>query len=141
MMNYREDISSEEELAKLRDEGKVSEAEYEQLRQAMQRTAESQGEGAPAAGEQGKSKHKRGKIAFALMLVGIIGPFLLYFVAHLLAPPEPNGQLRLGAALLPAFALEVAAFAMGIMAWPDVFAKAAVVGSGFSVVVLLLFTG
>lgn len=47
-------ISSEEELVKLRDEGKVSEAEYEQLRKAMEKTREGQAERAcdppPAAG-------------------------------------------------------------------------------------------
>ena len=133
-------VSSEEELAKLLDEGKISEAEYRELLAAMQKRTEGGGESATTATERGKSKRRLGKIAFALMLVGIIGPFLLYFVVHLLAPPQPNACLNVGTLLLPAIALEVAAFAMGIMAWPDVFAKAAVVGSGFSVVVLLLFT-
>jgi hypothetical protein len=130
--------SSQEELRMLRDEGKVSEAEYEELRAAMQRTAEG-GDKSPAA-EQPKSKRKLGRIAFTLMLVGIVGPFILYFVVHLLVPPEPNARLNVGTLLLPALALEVAAFAMGIIAWPDVYAKAAVVASGFSVALLLLCT-
>ena len=138
-MENLSDVSSEEELAKLRDEGKITDAEYEQLLAAMQRTAEGKDESA-LAGHRARSKRKLGSIAFALMLVGIIAPFLLYFVVHRLAPPEPNVGLNPGRLLAPALALEVAAFAMGIMAWPDVFAKAAVVGSGFGVVVLLLFT-
>jgi hypothetical protein len=137
-MENLSDVSSEEEVAKLRDEGKITDAEYEQLLAAMQSTAE--GEGKSSAAEQQKSKRKLGRIALGLMLVGIIGPFLFYFVAHLLVQPEPNAWTNVGTLLLPALALEVAAFAMGIMAWPDVFAKAAVVGSGFYVVVLLLFT-
>lgn len=137
MKEQRHD-SSQEELRMLRDEGKVSEAEYEELRAAMQRTAEGGGKSPPD--EQERSKRKLGRIAFALMLLGIIGPFVLYFVVHLLAPPEPNVGRSPGTLLLPALALEVAAFAMGISAWPDVYAKAAVVVSGFCVVVFVLFT-
>jgi peptidoglycan/LPS O-acetylase OafA/YrhL len=136
-MEHTPDISSEEELSRLRDEGKVSEAEYEELRAAMRTTAER--ERKSEAPEQPRSKRRRGKIAFALMLVGIIGPFLLYSAVNLLAPPEPNWGRSPGTELLAALALEVAAFAMGISAWPDVFAKAAVVVSGFCVVVFVLF--
>jgi hypothetical protein len=137
-MENLSDVSSEEELVRLRDQGKISEVEYGELLAAMQKTAER--ERKSEAPEQPRSKRRRGKIAFALMLLGVIGPFVLYSVVHLLAPPEPNMGRYPGTELLAALALEVAAFAMGISAWPDVFAKAAVGGSGFSVVVLLLFT-
>jgi hypothetical protein len=130
-------VSSEEELLRLRDEGKITEAEYEQLRKAMEKTREGQAERAGV--EQEKSKRRRGRTAFALMLVGIMGPCLLYLAVNLLAPPKPNWERSPGAELLAALALEVAAFAMGISAWPDVYAKAAVVVSGFCIVVFVLF--
>ncbi|HUT30596.1 MAG TPA: hypothetical protein VMX13_12450 [Sedimentisphaerales bacterium] len=73
-MQNTANISSEEELLQLRNEGKITEAEYEQLRAAMEMTKKGEAEkGAPEA-EGVKWKRKMGKRAFILMLAGFIVP-------------------------------------------------------------------
>jgi len=159
-------VSSEEELLQLRNEGKISEDEYEELRSAMRKSTKPDFELPPVAAESPKSKRRLGKIAFYFMLAGIILPAVWYFgmirrpAVSIPAPTKyvvgPNGEK----ATAPAgeeFAevtvgetrhgwppwltgliliLEIAAFVMGVIAWPDVFAKATVV-TILSIVVLV----
>jgi hypothetical protein len=123
-------VSSEEDLLQLRNEGKVSEAEYQDLLAAMRKTLLSGDEKLASGIDKTKSKRKLGKRAFVLMLLGIILPLVLYLIA--------------GLALWPKFflglVLEIAAFVMGVVAWPDDFGKAAVAGSvAIMVIAILLF--
>jgi len=172
-------VSSEEELLQLRNEGKISKDEYEQLRSAMRKSTKLDVE-TPAAGvEQAKSKRKLGKIAFCLMLVGIfVVPVWFSYgwvvdyratAAERRVPVPtridigPNGEEFTGANgenfaevaygehrrgmggtgfwLFAGFSLilEIAAFVMGVIAWPDLFAKATVVTISSVVVLALLF--
>ena len=55
-------ISSEEELLQLRNEGKISEEEYEELHDAMQKSTKLGVEPPPAAIDKAKSKRKLGGI-------------------------------------------------------------------------------
>lgn len=64
-------VSSEEELLQLRNEGKISEDEYEELRSAMRKSAKLDVEAPTAVTDEAKSKRKLGKIVFFLMLAGI----------------------------------------------------------------------
>ena len=162
-------ISSEEELLQLRNEGKITEDEYEELRGAMWRSTKPDFEHPPVAAESPKSKRRLGKIAFYFMLAGIILPAVWYFgmirrpAVSIPAPTKyvvgPNGE-KSAAPAVEEFAevtvgemrhgwppwligliliLEIAAFVMGVIAWPDVLAKATVVTISFIIVVGFLF--
>ena len=65
-------VSSEEELLQLRNEGKISEAEYQDLLATMRKPSPNGDEDAAPEIDKAKSKRKQGKIAFVLMFVGII---------------------------------------------------------------------
>ena len=68
-MENLSNISSEEELMKLLEEGKISQAEYEELHTAM---IENPNEKSSLETCVPESKDKLGKRAFILMLAGII---------------------------------------------------------------------
>ena len=65
-------VSSEEELLQLRNESKISEAEYQDLLAAIQKATKVDTEPAAPEADKARSKRKLGKIAFVLMLLGII---------------------------------------------------------------------
>jgi len=135
-------VSSEEELLQLRNEGKISEAEYQDLFAAMKKNARVDAE--PPAPEIDKAKQKRklGKTAFGTMLAGIILPVVIFGLVYaLVPPPAPNAQLGWGHLFLLGIVLEIAAFVMGVIAWPDVFGKATVVSISLILVLLVLFLG
>ncbi|MHC4659475.1 MAG: cell division protein CrgA [Planctomycetota bacterium] len=134
-------VSSEEELLQLRNEGKISEAEYRELRNAMQTTKKADAEPPAPKIEKAKSKRKLGKVAFALMLVGVILPVVLYWSAETAAQiHDPNMHVGIGGyRFYLGVLLEIAAFVIGVIAWPDVFAKATVVTISLIIVLLFLF--
>lgn len=130
------DISSEEELLELRNTGKISEAEYQDLFEAMRKTSQSGNEEVAAGVDKTKSKRRLGKKAFVLMLLGIMLPFSCFFIIETLAPPNA------GAAIAPWFflglALEIAALTMGIKSWSNDYGKAAAIASGIIIVLGVL---
>ena len=133
-------VSSEEELLQLRNEGKISEEEYEELRGAMRKSTKLDVELTAAGTDQAKSKRKLGKIAFYLMLGGIVlGPVCYLVFGCMIFPtsrPEHGPWL-----LMVGLPLEIAAFTMGVIAWPEVLAKATVIAVSlisFIVVLALL---
>jgi len=130
-------VSSEEELLQLRDEGNISEDEYEELYDAMQKSTKLDVEPPLAATDKPKLKHKLAKIAFILMSLGIILPSICFMAVETLAPP--NSHAAIGPWFFLGLALEIPAFAMGVVAWPDAFAKATVVTISFVVVLVFLF--
>jgi len=184
-------VSSEEELLQLRNEGKISEDEYEELRSAMRKSTKLDVEPPTAVTDKAKSKRKLGKTAFTLMLTGFILPALGCGLTVIIGgvQTEPTllgvqeyrkltnstntGNLRqreqrveelmrqheqrieelkrateakrnaLVAMLAVWFflcvALEIVAFALGVIAWPDTFAKATVVTISSITVLAFLF--
>jgi len=177
-------VSSEEELLQLRNEGKISEDEYEELHDAMRKSTKLDVEPSPAATDKPKSKRKLGKTAFTLMLAGFILPALGYGFTVIIGGVQREampirvsadqkltnstntGNLRkyeqqfeqrvdelkrateakqtalvatLAAWFFLCVALEIGAFVLGVIAWPDVFAKATVVTVSFVVVLVFLF--
>ncbi|MBN2594109.1 MAG: hypothetical protein JXA81_11425 [Sedimentisphaerales bacterium] len=126
-MDNISNISSEEELLQLRNDGKISETEYQDLLEAMRKTSLGGDEKLASGMEKTQSKQKLGKIALVLMFLGIIIPIALYMIS--------------GLALWPKFflclTLEIAAFVMGIISWPNVYGKAAVITiSGITLVIV-----
>jgi hypothetical protein len=160
-MQSTPNISSEEELLQLRNEGKINQAEYRQLSDAMRKRSEVK---QPAV-EQEKpgtgSKRALGVTAFCIMLAGLIIPAACYaaleYAAHnehqesvlrgtgqpaALHSVQPTaGPMHVGIGpwffLLVGF--EIAAFVLGVIAWPDVFAKATVVCLSSIVVLVIVF--
>jgi hypothetical protein len=134
-------ISSEEELLQLRNEGKITEAEYQDLLATMRKPSPNGNEDTAPEIDKAKSKRKLGKIAFTLMLVGIILPALFFVLAEIMAQATPEiGHSGSALWLLLGLAFEIAAFVLGVIAWPDAFAKATVITISAIVVLVLLFT-
>ncbi len=187
-MENTPNVSSEEELLELRNEGKISENEYEELRSAMRKSTKVEVEPSTPTKDKAKAKRKLAKIAFTLMLTGLTGFILPALVGYGLtiirggvqreATPirvsadqkltnsTNTGNLRkyeqqfeqrvdelkrateakqtalvatLAAWFFLCVALEIGAFVLGVIAWPDVFAKATVATISFVVVVGFLF--
>jgi len=134
-------ISSEEELLGLRREGKISETEYRELLGAMRKGPSSGTDAAPPESDEAASKRRLGKIAFVLMLVGIVLPVMLVaivlpVVCWLFSASEPDIDVYCFA-LFAVF--QVAAFVFGVSSWPDVYGKATVTVVALMGVVTLKF--
>ena len=128
-------VSSEEELLGLRNEGKISEAEYQDLLSAMSSSAPApQGPVQPQPSEAAAT-HRRGRTALIIMLVGFLLPALGYgILAMLLAGPKIAPWFFL------ALAFQIVAFALGVSSWRDVYAKATVTTiSVIAAFILLLY--
>jgi hypothetical protein len=145
-MENIKNASSEEELLQLRNEGKISEVEYNDLLGAMKSWPAKPEDALPGA-EKSRSKRKLGKIAFYLMLAGIIVPMICLGVCiwSNYRPWRINEKLihaDLDFATPACFALwaviEGIAFVLGVIAWPDAFGKATVALITFILVLLLL---
>jgi len=137
-----ENVSSEQELLAMRQEGKISEEEYRQLRDAMNASSDKSSEKPEPVSDKAKSKRKLGLIAFCLMLAGFILPIIFLLILRYIVSVNNNGTDVgwFGLGIILSIALEIAAFVMGLIAWPDVFAKATVITSSILLVIMLLFT-
>jgi len=129
-------ISSEEELLQLRDEGKISEAEYNDLLAAMRTPPPQSNEDAVLGTDKAKFKYKVGRIAFVFMLVGIVQPittFLLYFAI--------TGRYPVNAIFFRAVFvfMQFFAFVLGVISWPDVYGKATVIVVAIMASVMAIF--
>ena len=132
-------ISSEEELLELRNEGKISEAEYQDLLETMKKASRSRGEKLVPEIDKTKSKRKLGIIAFVLMLMGIILPIAWFLFIELLVESEPDTHAAIGPSFFLGLAHELAALVMGVIAWSDDFGKGTMAGSVAIMVIALLF--
>jgi hypothetical protein len=118
-------VSSEEELLQLRNEGKISEEEYEQLRAAMQKTPQAGVESGIPETDKAIPKRKLGITAFILMLVGIILPVIIYVICRFLI----DKHAAKGVSIFIFYALQLASVGTGIAARTDIFGKAAAIAS------------
>ena len=71
-------VSSEEELLQLRNEGKISEAEYHDLLSAMRKPSPSISKETISETDKAKFKRTLGRIACVFMTVGILLPIQLF---------------------------------------------------------------
>jgi hypothetical protein len=133
-------VSSEEELLQLRNEGKITEDEYEELLETLRKTTSPDiGPDVPET-NKAKSKRKLGIIAFVLMLTGIVLPVACYFIVELLAQATAeNAHAAIGPWFFLGLVLEIAALGTGIASWADPFGKAAVIASSLILIAVLLF--
>lgn len=124
-------ISSQEELLQLRNEGRISEEEYKELFVAMRKSLVSDAERLLQKEAKSKKKRRMGIGAFVWMLGGIIFPIGFAVASNSLIEPT---------FLCFAFIWEVSAFVLAIFAWPDTFGKTTMIASACIFVAASLFT-
>ena len=121
-------ISSEQELMQLRNEGKITDDEYEQLHTAMQASAQNSVQTTEPAPKEEKSKRKLAITGFCLMLVGFTLPFILWYIAEQAAQAhDPNMHAAMSLWFFMSVIFEITALTIGIIAWPERLAKATVI--------------
>ena len=137
-MKNASNISSEEELLELRNDGKISQAEYDDLLCAMEKP--------PALGADIPTlessiqdlKRKQGKIAFYLMLAGIIVPIVSFFICFAISGGG-EGDVIFNVCFFLCVLIEIPAFVFGVISWPDVLGKATVAINSILTVVVILY--
>ncbi|MBL7154547.1 MAG: hypothetical protein ISS79_12600 [Phycisphaerae bacterium] len=129
-------ISSEEELLQLRDEGKISEAEYQDLLAAMRTPPPQSNEDTAPGTDKAKFKYKVGRIAFVFMLVGIALPIAVFLLDFAI-----TGRYKVDAIFSRTVfvVMQLFAFVLGVTSWPDVYGKATVVVVAIMASVMAIF--
>jgi hypothetical protein len=86
------------------------------------------------------SKHKQGKIAIYLMSAGFVLPILCFITSFIISEHFYLGEMDVVVALCFALCvfLEVPAFVLGVISWPDVLGKATVTTISVLVGILIL---
>jgi len=153
-----ENASSEQELLELRRDGKISEDEYKQLLGAMKTSPIKKVKKTEPIKAKVKSKRKLGLIAFFLMLAGVILPVIFFLgtilIIRIVGPEnlsrtcfiwiirtvDPGYSYHYFVApwIILGVILEITAFVMGIIAWPDAFGKATVITTSILFVLMIL---
>jgi hypothetical protein len=87
------------------------------------------------------SKHKQGKIAIYLMSAGLVLPIVCFFISYVVSTHFGLGEMDVVTAICFAFCLflEVPAFVLGVISWPDVLGKATVTTISVLTGILFLF--
>ena len=134
-MEHAVDINSEEELLGLKNEGKITETEYNDLLSAIRKPPPEPTE-PPALSYEDASKQKLGKIAFYLMVAGIVVPTIVFLISFAITGGG-EGDVIFSVCTFLCILLELPAFVLGVISWPDVFAKAAV-ASIFAIILLVV---
>ena len=131
-------ISSQEELLQLRNDGKISQAEYDDLLGAMEKLPRAGVEVRTLEHSTQDSKHRLGKVAFYLMLAGIAAPILIFVVSFAISGGG-EGDVIASVCFFLSVLIEIPAFVVGVISWPDVLGKAAVITIAVMTVLALLF--
>ena len=137
-MDSVSDVSSEEELLRLRNEGRISEAEYRDLLGAMKRQPPSDDQVGVPESDEAASKRKYGKIAFCLLLAGIVLPMVSFLDCFLISGGG-EGDVIFSGCLWLCMLLETLAFVFGVVSWPDVLGKTTVATVSAMAALALLF--
>ena len=87
------------------------------------------------------SKRKQGKIAIYLMSAGLILPILCFVISYMVSEYFSLGEMDIVTAICFALCvfLEVPAFVLGVISWPDVLGKATVTTISVLTGILILF--
>ena len=131
-------ISSEEELLQLRDEGKISEAEYHDLLGVIKKSMPSELEESVSRLDEAGAKRRLGKIAFYLMLASFILPGIGFFFSSA-ATGWGEMDVIFDACFFACILFQLLAFVFGVISWPDVLGKATVTTISVLAGILILF--
>ena len=87
------------------------------------------------------SKHKQGKIAIYLMSAGFVLPTVVFFISYVVSTSYGLGEMDVVIAICFALCvlLEIPAFVLGVISWPDVLGKTTVTTISVLTVVIILF--
>jgi hypothetical protein len=115
-----------------------AQAENDDLLGTMQKPPQGAANTATPVGDKASSRHKSGKIAFYLMLSGIVLPVVSFFVC---SAATAGGEMDVifSGCLFACVLIEMPALVFGLIAWRDVFGKAAVATISALVLLALLF--
>lgn len=121
-------ITSEQELLQLRNEGKITDEEYQQLQAAMRSNQQGEAQTPEPAPKEQKSKPKLAITGFCIMLAGFTLPFMFWYFAEYLAQQHhPNSHAVIAPWFFMGILFEITALTIGIIAWPHRLAKATVI--------------
>ncbi|MHC4436411.1 MAG: hypothetical protein ACYS3S_03545 [Planctomycetota bacterium] len=119
-------ISSEEELLELRNDGKISEEEYNELLETIKKSPAKGANSSALRGEIPDSKRRQGKIAFYLMLGGILLSIMIFSICFAITGGG-EGDVIFSVCFLLFVLIEIPAFVLGVIGWPDSYGKATVI--------------
>jgi hypothetical protein len=119
-------ISSEEELLQLRNDGKISEIEYQDLLATIKKSPAKSTDTSMLQNDFQDSKRKQGKIAFYLMLGGIVLPIVSFFICFAITGGG-EGDVIFNICFLISILIEIPALALGVISWMDSYGKATVI--------------
>jgi hypothetical protein len=130
-------ISSEEELLELRNDGKISEAEYQDLLATIGKSSAKSAQTCTLQSGFPGSKRKQGKIAFYLMLAGLVAPIVMFLVCFAITHGG-EGDVIFSICFFLSVLIEIPALVLGVISWPDSYGKATVITISAVVVLILL---
>ena len=119
-------ISSEEELLELRNDGKISETEYQELLETIKKSPAKVADSSAPRDKIQDLKRRQGKIAFYLMLGGILLPILSFFICFAITGGG-EGDVIFSVCFFLFVLIEIPAFVFGAISWPDSYGKATVI--------------
>ena len=129
-----ENITSEQQLKELLNEGKINEEEYQELFNVIKKKTTDK-KNTPQNISENNSKSKLGKIAVVLVLVGFVLPFICFLIMEAMAPPNTGSTIHMSIF----FAFELTALLLGIKSWQTDNGKAAAIASGILIILSILF--
>ena len=131
-MENVKNVSSEEELLQLRNDGRITRAEYEELLSEIRKTP-----GKPSKSEMVLLPPKRRGLGIASFVLSIAGIFLPLFCIIIVLALGIN--LMIGIWFILADAVELVAFVFGIISRRTAFGKAGFIISGITIILTVLF--
>jgi hypothetical protein len=99
-----------------------SQAEYDDPLCAMKKSMPSESEEPATQMDKAGPKHRFGKIAFYLMLAGIVVPIVIFFICFGITGGG-EGDVIFSVCYFLCILVEIVAFVFGVISWPDVFGK------------------
>ena len=130
-------ISSEVELLQLHNDGKISEAEYRDLLETIKKSPAKGADFSELRVEIPNTKLRQGKIAFYLMLTGIVLPIVIFSICFAITGGG-EGDIIFSVCLFLSVLIEIPAFVLGLISWRSAYGKAAVITMS-TVAVLIVF--
>ena len=130
-------ISSEGELLQLHNDGKISEAEYRDLLETIKKSPAKGADFSELRVEIPNTKLRQGKIAFYLMLTGIVLPIVIFSICFAITGGG-EGDIIFSVCLFLSVLIEIPAFVLGLISWRSAYGKAAVITMS-TVAVLIVF--
>ena len=115
-----------------------SHAEYDDLLGAMRKSMPSEPEEPATQMDKAGPKSRFGKIAFYLMLAGIIVPIVIFFICFAITGGG-EGDVIFSVCYFLCILVEIPAFIFGVISWQDVFGKATVATISATLVLALLW--